>query len=902
MKSPRSLLALLATTVACSAAPPPPAPPPEPSAAAKPQAAAPAPDLPAPPTGLRLPRAVHPLRYAATLSLVPGDDILRGEITIDLSLAEPTRVLWLHAEHLTVEEARIEAAAKHLPLRVVPTEGDLVGFALDTPAPAGAARLVVKYRGAISSLDDHGAFREEADGASYIFSHFEATAARRVFPCIDDPGVKVPWQISLRVREADVALSNTPALGETKEPGGMKLVRFAPTQPLPSYLIAFAVGPFDLVDAGTAGKNKIPVRFAVPRGAAGKTSFAAKTTPPLLGMLEEYLGSAYPYEKLDVVAVPRLASFGAMENPGLITYGARGSLAAPADETPMFRRGFTATMAHELAHQWFGNLVTMDYWEDLWLNESFATWMGSKVVERFAPSWHEDTRRVASASYAMGEDGLLSARKIRQEIRTQDDIANAFDSITYQKGAAVLRMFEAYVGPEKFQRGVRRYLDEHAHGNAKAADFLRALSAETGPEIGPAFATFLDQPGVPRVKAELACEKGKPPTVKLSQSRWLPAGSAGAAESTWQIPVCLRYGPGPEARACTLLTTKTAELPLDKAKSCPAAFALKDAGIGYYHVDLGKDALARLLGKQGKFLGVPARLALLDDASALVESGALGPGDVLSLVPSVVAEPEPSLERGAATLVDRVRDVHVPADLRPRFANFVTRTFGKRARALGLLPKPGEDEAITFLRPLLVSLVADRGEDPALLTEVRALAARFLADSSTAPLDIAGPALVLAARHGGDRALFDRLREAVKKERDERRRGAFLEALSSFRDHALVDESLGLVLDGGFDPREAVWLLGQDERMLERSLGYVEKNWSTLVARMPGETLGYLPLLFQGACDDTNRAAVARVFEGRASEIVGAPRSLAQSLEAISLCVAQRQKLEPSLRAFLQKY
>ena len=901
MKSPRTLLALLATTFACSAAPPPPPPGPT-DTAAKPSAAAPAPAPPAPPSGLRLPRAVHPLRYAATLTLVPGDDVLRGEITIDLSLAEPTKVLWLHAERLTIDEARIEAAAKHLPLRIVPTDGDLVGFALDTAAPPGSARLVLKYHGSISTSDDQGAFREDEGGASYIFSHFEATAARRVFPCIDDPGVKVPWQVSLRVREADVALSNTPALGESKEPGGMKLVRFAPTPPLPSYLVAFAVGPFEIVDAGTAGKNKVPVRIAVPRGASGKASFAAKTTPPLLGMLEEYLGSAYPYDKLDVVTIPRLSTFGAMENPGLITYAARGSLAAPADETQNFRRGFTGTMAHELAHQWFGNLVTMDFWDDTWLNEAFATWMGSKIVERAAPSFREDTRRVASAAYAMGEDGLLSARKIRQEIHTPDDIANAFDGITYQKGAAVLRMFEAHVGPEKFQRAVRRYLDEHAHGNAKASDFLNALSAETGPAMGPAFATFLDQPGVPLVKAELSCENGKPPTVKLSQSRWLPAGSAGAAESTWQIPVCLRHGAGPEARACTLLGTKTAELPLEKAKSCPAFVSLKDEGIGYYHGDVGKDALARLFGKQGKVLGLPERLALLDDASALVESGALGPADVLSLVPSLVAEPEPLLERGAAALVDRVRAAHLPPDLRPRFANFVTRTFGKRARALGIRPLPGEDEATTFLRPSLVSLVADRGEDPALLAEVRALASRFLDDPSSAPLDIAGPALVLAARHGGDRALFDRLRDAAKKERDERRRGAFLEALTNFRDAALVDDALALVLDGGFDPRDAVWLLGQDERMLDRSLGYVEKNWSALVARMPNEALGYLPLTFQSACDDATRAAVARVFEGRASEVVGGPRSLAQSLEAISLCVAQRRKLEPSLRAFLQKY
>jgi len=605
------------------------------------------------------------------------------------------------------------------------------------------------------------------------------------------------------------------------------------------------------------------------------------------------------------VAVPQLATFGAMENPGLVTYGARGMLASGTEETDGFRRGFLATMAHELAHQWFGNLVTMDFWDDIWLNEGFATWMGSKIVERSAPEWHEDARRVGSTSFAMTEDGLVSARKIRQEIRSPDDIANAFDGITYQKGAAVLASFEALVGPEKFQRGVRRYLTEHSHGNATAADFLAALSAETSPEIGPAFSTFLEQPGLPLVKAELSCEKGQTPLVKLSQSRWLPTGSQGMAaanEPTWQIPVCLRYGGAAEGQACMLFSGRTASMPLPQAKACPSWIAPKTGGVGYYRADLGKDSLFGLLDKYKKNLSVAERLALLSDADALVQSSALSEADVLALVPKLVAEPEPMIERSAANLVNRVRDVYIPNELRVKFAHFVVKTFGKRARALSLAPKAGEDEETKQLRMVLAGLVAGRGEDPKMLADLRALAMKWIDDPTSTSLDLGEMALYVSARHGGDRALFDKIRAAAQKEKDVRRKLALIEATTAFVDPTIADETLKGVLDASADPRESIWLLALDERMLPRSLEYVEKNWNELRKRMPTEALGFLPVIYSALCSEDDRKAVARVFESRVLEVVGGPRALAQALESISLCDVRRRALTPTLQAFLATY
>jgi alanyl aminopeptidase len=344
-----------------------------------------------------------------------------------------------------------------------------VGVKPSVPLASGRTVIRIEYRGELCARDNVGAFRVREGNDWYVYTQFESIFARRAFPCFDEPGIKVPWQLTLDVPAGNTALSNTSALSETPleeggKPTGMKRVRFGETRPLPSYLIAFAVGPFDIVDAGKAGRNATPVRIVTPRGQGALARYAVQVTPRLLEMTEEYTGIAHPYEKLDSIAVPRPG--GAMENPGLITYASSLILAQPRDETPRFKQAYAHVAAHEIAHLWFGDLVTHAWWDDVWLNESFATWLSVKTIERFAPGWDIRAQDAHGRDYAMKNDALASARRIRQPIESTNDIFNAFDPITYAKGGAVLGMFENWIGEARFAQALRQYLSKHADAPA----------------------------------------------------------------------------------------------------------------------------------------------------------------------------------------------------------------------------------------------------------------------------------------------------------------------------------------------------------------------------------------------------------------------------------------------------
>ncbi|MCC6557902.1 MAG: ERAP1-like C-terminal domain-containing protein [Polyangiaceae bacterium] len=893
------LLSVALLTAAACAAPPLEPPPPVPPAVAAPPAASAA--APAPPAGIRLDRAVMPVRHRATLTVVPGDPVLAGEIEIELALRAETGVLWLNATEITVDEAHVEAGGKRIAARVLPGGEDLVGFALAEEAPAGAARLFVRYRGAISAKNDRGVFLEEDLGKRYVFTQFESIEARKAFPCFDEPSFKAPWQLTLKIKGDDVALSNTPVASESAGEGGVRVVRFAETKPLPAYLVAFAVGPFEMVDAGKAGKNGTPVRVAVPRGKAAEARWAVETTPALLGLLEDYFGIPYPYEKLDVAPIPRLASFGAMENAGLVTIRASRALASGAEETAEFKRDYAEIMAHELAHQWFGDLVTTDFWDDIWLNEAFAEWMGSKIVEKWKPEWREDASRAGATAWAMRGDELATARKIRQEIRTKDDIQNAFDAITYDKGSAVIAMFEAWAGEERFRKGVRRYLEAHAHGNARSADFLAAIGAEVGEELAPAFLTFLDQPGVPAVSAEIACEAGKPPRVSLSQRRFLPAGSKGSSGETWRIPVCARTpAAGDAGRACALLDGPKGELPLAAGAPCPEWLLLHRDGVGYYRAAYGPKALSALLGAWKRLTEVE-RLAVIRDVGARAQAGDLPIAEALSLVPDLAKDPSPHVLRALVGLVSQVREALVPEEARPAFARFVVKAFGKKARELGLRPRAGEDDETRLLRPLVVTLVANRGEDAALIAEARKLAGRWLEDPASLEPDAVEAVLAIAAAHG-DRALFDRLHAEVKKATDQKRRSRIVRALSSFRDPALIRDSLAIFLTDELDARESLFLLfrQQEERAAPVVFAFLKERFDAIAARTPDELRGDLPWAGTGFCDEGRRAEVEALFKDKVGALTGGPRNLAQVLEEISLCSARRGAQREGLLAFLK--
>jgi alanyl aminopeptidase len=867
-----------------------------------PVSVAPAPEpipTPAPPT-LRLPNLARPTRYAADLTLVPTEDSFRGAIEIAVEVAAPTQVLWLNGRDLEVVEASLTQGGAAVPAHAQAAGEDFLGFTFDKPLGAGAATLRILYRGKLATNDTDGVFKQKDGDDWYLYTQFEATDARRAFPCFDEPHYKVPWQLTLHVKKDHVGLSNTPLVSETEEPGGLKTLVFAETTPLPSYLLAFAVGPLEAVAVPSA--SKAPIRIVVPRGHAQETGWAVESTPPLLAALEAYFGTPYPYEKLDFVAIPRFS--GAMENPGLITFHLPIILSDPKALTLAKQRRYASICAHELAHQWFGNLVTMAWWDDLWLNEAFATWMAAKVLVTWKPEWRTEVDQVRSRSEAMRADSLITARKIRQPIESNDDIANAFDDITYSKGGAVIAMFEAWVGEAVFQKGVQAYLAKHAFGNATAADFLAAVGEAAGRDVAGPFSTFLDQGGLPLVSVELSCQG--PPKLVLRQERYLPIGSVGQAGQGWQLPLCAAYQTkkGPPGRACTLLTTTEAELPLPEASSCPA-WVLPNAGaLGYYRFVPKGDLLARLVAKSAGTLSLAERVGLITEATALVQSGHLQAGEALSLLVTLARDPQPRVLSATLGLVQEVGRTLVTGAERPAFAHLIQKLYGRRARALGWKRGAKDDEDTRLLRPVLVGLVATDGEDKALAAGGRQLAEAWLKDRTAVDPDLVEMSLRVAA-HDGDKALFDRLHEAAKKTADREDQRRLLRALGTFGDPALVTAAQAILFTDDFTAREAmqiVWVQSGDERTRASAYAFVKANFDALVARLPRDYGAYLPSVGEDFCSETDRDDVEAFFAQRSTKLLGGARNLAQVLEQISLCNAYRQKQRPSVVAFLAKF
>jgi alanyl aminopeptidase len=857
------------------------------------------------PPKLRLPAVAEPTAYAVELTIVPSEDSFRGLIDIEVRVKEKTSFVWLNGTDLKIERASASVGGRMVGARAVAGGEDFVGLAFERPLGPGEMKLRLAYTGTLSKTSTTGLFKQKDGEDWYVFSQFEATDARRAFPCFDEPSYKVPWRLTVRIPKGASAVSNTPILSESGDSDGMKVVRFRRTPPLPSYLVALGVGPFDYVGAGRAGMKKTPIRIIVPRGKSPQARYAAQVTGPLLERLERYFGTPFPYEKLDQLAIPQTVTFGAMENAGLITWAEPILLASPPEETISFQRRFAAYNAHEMAHQWFGDLVTLAWWDDIWLNESFASWMQQKIIMGWKPEWREDVARVVSRSNVMGEDTLVTARKIRQEIATKDDIVNAFDGITYQKGAAVLDMFEAWVGEPKFQAGVRKYLEAHRFGSATARDFLQALEAASRPGVAAAFSTFLDQAGVPLLEVSLDCGGGNNPQLRFSQRRFLPVGSTGSTAQTWQVPVCVRAGEaGKPERTCALLAGSSGTMALRPA-SCPSWLLANDGELGYYRTLYREDLLGSLLSVVKQELSQPELVGVIRDVGALAEGGALPMGQALELVPRFA--PDPSRQTVSATIriATDIKDDHlVPPDLRRNYARFISKMYDERARALGFVPKPGEDDDTRLLRKSLVPFVASDGEDPELQAEAKSLTLKWLEDPGAVDADLVDGVLGVAAANG-NRALFDRFHEGAKQSKERRDRRHFLGAIGSFRDEAIEKDALAIFLSDEFDAREATVLLFaglKREWNRQRVWDFLKANYDGIVARLPREATGILPFFGAYFCDEAHRKDVETSFQGRVEKLPGGPRHLAESLEAISLCTALKDVHQPSVRAFLEKY
>jgi len=854
------------------------------------------------PPDLRLADTVRPTQYHLDLKLLSTEATYTGTVTIDVDVREPVRQVWLHGQDLEVGPARVETDAGALEARAVTASDGRLGLLLPQPLAPGKARLVIPFTGKVDRERSRGLYSVKENGLDYLYTFFEPVDARRAFPCFDEPGFKVPWKLSFTVKAGDVALANHPVESKETLPDGLERITFANSKPMPSYLVAFVVGPFDLVEAGTVGRNAAPLRFIVPRGRGGETRYAASVTPRIVQVLEDFFDQPYPYEKLDVAVVPRY--WGTMEHPGIVALGQPLTLIRPEEETVDRRKWYVTIAGHELGHYWFGNVVTCHWWNDIWLNESLTSWLDRKTVGGFDPKWGFSQEAALSAiAGALDADALASTLPVRKPADTHDDVIGSFDnSTTYAKGSAIVGMFEAWLGEEKMREFLRAHVREHAWKTATADDFAATLAKTTSPEVARAFRSFTDQAGAPRVSAELKCAPGAAPRLRLSQERYVPAGSTASPRQTWSVPVCLRAGGKTgEARSCHLLSEPTAEVELG-VKGCPSWVLLNAGGLGYYRSSYTPAQLAQVLAAPRGTLSTPERIALLADVEAGVRRGDLPLAAAMKLVPATAKDPDEAIVSRGARLLRLVNmEALTPAE-RAQLRAWAGTLYGPRARTYGWKTKPGDSDERKHQRDQYLSLATLLGEDPVLVREAGALARAWLADRKSVDPETLPLALSVAARHG-DAALFDTLLAQARKTEDVNERNLLLGALAGFRDPTLVGQSLALVASGEFQMRDSRPLLASAFSMPETrrtAWAFYREHFDAFASRVRSDELGWLIQMTGALCDDRGRAELESFLGPRVGALEGAPRAYARALESVRLCVEADRLHHPGVQAFLR--
>jgi alanyl aminopeptidase len=863
---------------------------------------------PQPPV-FRLGDAVRPVFYDAELTVIPNQDRFFGRIALTLDLAEPTNLIWIHASHLDFRKVTLSTGQKAYPARAVPTGRDVIGIRLPQTIAMGRVVLAVEYEGSLDRINSSGAFRAHEGDDWYAFGMFEPTFARRVFPCLDEPGWKVPWRLTLDVPASDLATSNTPVLAEESMPGNMKRVHFALTAPLASYQIAFAVGPFDAIDAGKIGRRAVPLRYLVPRGRAAEMRFAQRVTPRLLENIEDYLSVPYPFEKLDEVALPITSGLSASASPGLVSFRGDFVLAKSDQEGSEFQKTYVAMAARQMARQWFGGVVALSWWDDLWVNEGLAGWMSDKITQRFNPEWLTRLALDRERQDAISLDQLDLSRALHASVNSPEDLGAAFELTTSAKSAAVMRMLESWIGEDRFRAAVKRYLAGPTTPAGLTDDFSNALNAEAGGEqtsLGAAFHSMAERAGVAELDVSLSCPaagKGSP-RLELAQQRFAPASrllsntSPAKDAGAWAFPACFQYGEGGDfGEECIVVHDTRQVMQLPDGESCPDWVVANRDGTSYI-VPVLKDPLPGRL-EHAPLLPDEA-VAVIGDTRILAASHDVPLDRALAMAARFATTRQPPVAQAALALVDSVPAALLSSsDDREGYARFIRVEFGPRAQALGWLAKPGEREVDGLLRADLLPLVADRGADLALRAQADKLARDWLAGRSN--LGVMLRPILLSAAHFGASDLFEGYVAAAERSSGRERRDLY-SALGAFRDPLLLAAALNLVLSDRLDPRDAWAILtqaGADPASVPQVLHFAADHYDALLKRLPENAPSWIAGLGRHLCDASSRHDFDDFFGDPARRTLEGSRSFELALQAADLCIANREFEAPLLRAFL---
>jgi alanyl aminopeptidase len=853
---------------------------------------------------VRLGDDVLPTFEAIRLHVDPGQKEYSGTVAVDLEARRSTDSFRFHARGQKLTRVALtggdaggggkSGSGGEIPLRLDPAdEQGLITARVSRPLTPGAYRLEIAFTQAFNA-QSVGLYRTEKDGRSFAFTQLEADDARRAFPCWDEPGVKIPYQLTAEVPAAHLAVSNTPVEREEKGNAGWKTVVFKRTPRLPAYLLAFASGPLEVTPIPGLS---VPGRIVSVPGGSRLAGTAVQLVPPLLAALERWFGQPYPFEKLDLIAAPEFWP-GAMENPGAIVFADRVLLLDPATATGSDRLQLAHVAAHELAHQWFGDLVTMAWWDDLWLNESFADWMGDKVTDQVYPQWKQETTVRTEINRVMDQDARPSASAIRQPVASPDQVLTN-TGVLYAKGKAVLGMFEAFLGPEAFRRGVHDYLRQHAGGNATSSDLWRALGRPAGRDLGATMATFVDQPGLPLVRVE-PLREGR---IALSQERFTNAG-APAPPLAWKIPVGLKYGDGQAVRTTTVLLESGRQV-VTLPGAATVAWVMPDLhGAGYYRWSVPEGMLGELAASAPAHLDPRERIAFLGNLTALLDAGIVHGDTFLAVAAPFAADPEPLVVTALIEQLDSVRQALVPAALGEPFAGYVRRIFRPVLDRIGREGRPGEEPNLPVLRNRLLLWLGDEGRDPEVIRYGESFARRYLASPAGLGLDsdLATTALDLAALHG-DRALFEDYRKHFEAAKTPVDRGRYLRALSRFRDPAIQEEVLRYALTGPLKPNEFLLTaggIGATEPGADRFFAWMREHFDDIAKRIPPILMPFLPMA-AGGCSAERLEQGKQFFATPGHRAQGTDRQLARVADQVHDCLRLREREGAAVAAYFQK-
>ncbi|WP_323846554.1 M1 family metallopeptidase [Microbulbifer magnicolonia] len=853
----------------------------------------------------RLPEGVRPQAYRLDLVLDPRRDDFSGSVEIDIQLASAADHIWLHGKDLQVSDIHATLPdGKQVPAEyreVLDSGVARVGFA--EKLPAGSFTLHIDYSAAFDR-NLAGLFKVEEKGDAYALAKSESIQARKYLPGFDEPGLKAPFDISLTVPAGYAAVSNGAELKREPAGDGMEKVTFATTLPMPTYLLSLSTGPFDVVERAAIPPNKyrsepIPLRGFARKGRGQDMNYILDITPRMVEIFETQLQRPYPFEKLDIVAAPQWPS-GATELSAAITYREQRILVGDKP-APGTRLALVEVHAHELAHMWFGNLVTPPWWDDLWLKEGFSTWGEPLALTIFEPQGGHDLNAATAAISAMQLDSLASTRAIREPVTDNHDIRNAYDAITYSKSLGVINMVDSYFGAERFRPALGRYIETFAGGVADSPAFYQVIGEETNtPELTETFRSFVEQKGVPQLDLVVDCSEEGAAKLLVRQRRYKPLGSPiKDADQHWSIPFCFSSSDG--VQQCQMLTSVEEEIDIPGG-ACPQWLMPNAQGSGYYRWSVAEDQWRALIERFADF-SPTEQLSVIDSAFAAFEAGQLSEPLLLELVQQSARADKRQVITAPLRYLQKYRQHYLAEKDQPAFLNFAQNLY------LPLLERTGDspDSDEQLLNSELLSFMALVAGDEDARKTLRDKATAFTGfkrerDAEALDSDLYEAALTVAVQDAGDDFL-DHLIKMRSELDDPRFENASANAIGGSNSPRQLETIHRLALSEDMGPREAFGLIQRslaEPAVQEQNWQWLQQNFPAVVDKIPAQIRRHTPSFARAFCDREKLGELQQLFKQQGKLTAGYQRSLAQTEEQIQLCMALKEKGQALMQALPQ--